>query len=133
MQYAALAEVRVLYEIANRSEVNPLFPGINPDGSAAPVDKRRAISAKFASTLMADAGAAMPGRLAIGFDSLTLNVPDTDVSYRQSKRQFLNDVAGANARPGWQTNELLGGVLARAVRLRDWSSPQPGDAVGSGR
>jgi len=92
------------------AETSPggIYAIINADGSAAPTEKRRSISAKFAAMLMADAGAAMPGHLAIGFDSLTLNVPDTDVSYRQSKRQFLDDVAAANARPGWQTNELLG-------------------------
>jgi hypothetical protein len=58
--------------------------------------------------LYSDAGAAMPGRLALGFDSLTLHVPKIDASYRSSIREFLDDGAAASARLGWQTNELLG-------------------------
>ncbi|HEX2593784.1 MAG TPA: hypothetical protein VHL34_19955 [Rhizomicrobium sp.] len=84
------------------------FPAINADGGAAPADKAKHLSAKFVAALIADASTTMPGKLAVGFDSLTFNVPSTVVSYRQSRKQFLDDVAAANARPGWQTNELLG-------------------------
>jgi hypothetical protein len=85
------------------------FPGIGPNGHV--VVRRRAaekISAAFAARLFNDAGAAMPGRLALGFDSLTLNIPAADKSYRSTMREFLADGAAAAARLGWQTNELLG-------------------------
>jgi hypothetical protein len=85
------------------------FPGIRDDGSAAATTKEaEKLSSQIAAKLMADAGAAMPGRLALGFDSLTLNLPEGDRSYIQSRHKFFLDAAGASARPGWQTNELLG-------------------------
>jgi hypothetical protein len=85
------------------------FPGIGPNGHVE--QNRRAAertSAAFGARLYSDAGAAMPGRLALGFDSLVLSVPDTDKSYPHSMREFLADGAAAGARLGWQTNELLG-------------------------
>ena len=85
------------------------FPGIRDDGSAAANAKEAAaLSAAFVAKLVADAGTAMPGHVALGFDSLTLNVPADDKSYPKSRREFFNDAANGNARPGWQTNELLG-------------------------
>jgi hypothetical protein len=84
------------------------FPGIDADGSIAPPSDAKALSARFAAQLIADAGAVMPGRLALGFDSLTLNVPPSDQSYGQSIAEYFSDIAAAGARPGWQVNELLG-------------------------
>lgn len=85
------------------------FPGIDADGNLATTWEGAAkISRRFAVKLYADAGAAMPGRLAIGFDSLTLNIPPDDPSYASSRREFFAYGAAAGARLGWQTNELLG-------------------------
>lgn len=85
------------------------FPGIDAKGNVAKTpEQAKRISARFAAELFSDAGAAMPGRLALGFDSLTLHVPKIDTSYRSSIREFLADGTAANARLGWQTNELLG-------------------------
>jgi hypothetical protein len=84
------------------------FPGINEDGSAAPSEDAPALSAAFAATLIADAGTAMPGKLALGFDSLTMHLPPTDKSYAIYKKAFFSAAEGAGARLGWQTNELLG-------------------------
>lgn len=85
------------------------FPGIKADGSAAASSTAaKALSAQLAATLIADAGRAMPGRLGLGFDSLTLTLPATDKSYGQSKRAYFAAAAAAGARLGWQTNELLG-------------------------
>jgi len=85
------------------------FPGIRDDGSAAANAKEaEKLSAALAAELMADAGTAAPNHLALGFDSLVLNVPDTDKTYPKSRREFFRDAANANARLGWQTNELLG-------------------------
>jgi hypothetical protein len=85
------------------------FPGIKADGTAAS-SKGQAeyLSAQFAAKLIADAGAAMPGHLSVGFDSLVLNLPPGATSYPKSMREFMAAAAGANARLGWQTNELLG-------------------------
>jgi hypothetical protein len=84
------------------------FPGIEPDGSAAKTPLRAAaLSQQLAATLIADAGKAMPGRLALGFDSLTLN--PTQLSYQTYLQAFFAAAQGANAWLGWQTNELLGG------------------------
>ena len=91
------------------------FPGIRDDGSAAAnAAEAEKLSPAFAAKLMDDAGAAAPGHLALGFDSLTLNMPDTDKSYPKSRRAFFNDAANANARLGWQTNEAA--VAKFAVR-----------------
>ena len=85
------------------------FPGIRADGSAATdAAEAEALSVAFTAKLIADAGAAMPDHLALGFDSLTLNLPEGDKSYPRSRREFFADAAAANAHPGWQTNELLG-------------------------
>jgi hypothetical protein len=88
------------------------FPGIDADGSIAPTSDAKTISARFTAKLIADAGAAMPGRLALGFDSLTLNIPPSDRSYGQSIAEYFSDIAAAGARPGWQVNELLGNYPA---------------------
>jgi hypothetical protein len=85
------------------------FPGIRSNGTIAPTAAERAsLSANFAATLISDSGSLMPGRLAVGFDSLTLNIPADDTSYASSKTAFMEDAANAGARLGWQTNELLG-------------------------
>jgi hypothetical protein len=85
------------------------FPGIEANGTAAPTKGRAEyLSTQFAATLIADAGKAMPGHLAVGFDSLVLNLPPGTTSYPKSMREFMAAAAGANARLGWQTNELLG-------------------------
>jgi hypothetical protein len=108
------------------------FPGIRANGSAAATPQQaERLSAAFAAQLMLDAGTAMPGHLALGFDSLTLSVPDTDKSYPQSRHEFFNDAANANAHPGWQTNELRGNYpgggaacggsdAGNAVACTDW-------------
>lgn len=50
------------------------FPGIRDDGSAAATpDEAATLSGQFTATLIADAAVTMPGRLALGFDSLTLS------------------------------------------------------------
>jgi hypothetical protein len=85
------------------------FPGIDPQGHAAKTaEAAERVSAQFAARLYQDAGLAMPGALALGFDSLTLNLPEGDASYPRSKHEFFADAAAAHARLGWQTNELLG-------------------------
>ena len=85
------------------------FPGIRDDGTpAATTEEAKALSAELAATLIADAGAAMPGRLALGFDSLTLSVPPGYTAYQVSTAAFLAAAVGAGARLGYQTNELLG-------------------------
>jgi hypothetical protein len=85
------------------------FPGIDANGKVAKTPQQaERISAQLAAELYADAGIAMPGRLALGFDSLALHVRKTDRAYPSSIREFLADGAAANARLGWQTNELLG-------------------------
>jgi hypothetical protein len=85
------------------------FPGIDARGKAARTPQQaKKISAQFAAELYKDAGTAMPGRLALGFDSLALHVLKTDRAYPSSIREFIADGAAANARLGWQTNELLG-------------------------
>ncbi|HWE05261.1 MAG TPA: hypothetical protein VG274_01050 [Rhizomicrobium sp.] len=85
------------------------FPGIRDDGSAAATSQEAEnLSEALAAKLIADAGAARPGHVALGFDSLTLNLPPDDKSYPKSRREFFSDAADANARLGWQTNELLG-------------------------
>ncbi len=108
------------------------FPGIRDNGTAAATaNEAENLSAAFAAKLITDAGAAMPGHLALGFDSLVLNIPEGNKSYRHSRREFFADAAGANAHPGWQTNELLGnypgggaacgGIDAKdAVACTDW-------------
>jgi len=101
------------------------FPGIRDNGTAAATaNEAENLSAAFAAKLMADAGTAMPGRLAIGFDSLVLNIPEGNKSYRHSRREFFADAASANAHPGWQTNELLGnypggGAACTGVEAKD--------------
>jgi hypothetical protein len=84
------------------------FPGITDQGTAAKPQNVRADSAKLVAALIVDAGKAMPGHLSVGFDSLTLHIPPTNLSYAISLNEFFADVAAAQARPGWQTNELLG-------------------------
>lgn len=85
------------------------FPGIEADGSAASTPaKAEYLSKQFAATLIADAGAAMPGRLALGFDSLVIAPAPGNTSYARSQAAYFDAAAGANARLGWQTNELLG-------------------------
>ncbi|HEY4113899.1 MAG TPA: hypothetical protein VGM17_07535 [Rhizomicrobium sp.] len=103
------------------------FPGIAADGKVATTEEQAArISARFSAILYNDAGAAMPGRLALGFDSLVLKHPPTDKSYGHSKREFFADVDSANARPGWQTNELLGNYPGGGAACEGSS---PADAV----
>jgi hypothetical protein len=99
------------------------FPGIKGDGSAAATPKEAAaLSEQFTAALIADAATVMPGRLALGFDSLTLNLLPKDSSYVRYIEAFYT--AGANVKLGWQTNELLqqaggaacgGGTPANAV------------------
>ncbi|HEY2070007.1 MAG TPA: hypothetical protein VGG48_10675 [Rhizomicrobium sp.] len=85
------------------------FPGIMNNGTVAPTDAARAaLSAQFAANLIGDAGRLMPGRVALGFDSLTLTVPQDDASYPSSLTEYFTDASNAGARLGWQTNELCG-------------------------
>ena len=103
------------------------FPGIAADGTVAKTRKQaETISAQFAAVLYDDAGAAMPAHIALGFDSLVLKNPPADKSYPHSKREFFADIASANARPGWQTNELLGNYPGGGAACEGSS---PDDAV----
>lgn len=100
------------------------FPGIDAKGNALPPAKAEARSAAFVSRLIADASAAAPGRLAVGFDSLSLDVPASVKSYYASRAQLFRNVTAANARVGWQTNELLGeypkpGAACKGTTLQD--------------
>lgn len=81
------------------------FPGIKHDGSTATSAEAAELSEKFNAALIDDAAKAMPNRLALGFDSLTLNLPPHDSSYTQYLNAFF--AAGAHVKLGWQTNELL--------------------------
>ncbi len=76
------------------------FPGINAQGGTATGNAAKALSAQFVARLIKDAGAATPGHLAVGFDSLSLDVPSTDASYYSSRAQLFHDVTAADARSG---------------------------------
>ncbi|HEY1630749.1 MAG TPA: hypothetical protein VGF56_05505 [Rhizomicrobium sp.] len=83
------------------------FPGIRNNGTfPSDADKQEALSESFLANLISDAGKILPGRVALGFDSLTLN--PNDESYGISETEFLADAAQGGLRLGWQTNELFG-------------------------
>lgn len=84
------------------------FPGINAQGNPVAPQLTKIVSARLVAMLIKDAGVAMPSHLAIGFDSLSLDVPASVASYYSTRSQMFRDVASAGARPGWQTNELEG-------------------------
>lgn len=84
------------------------FPAIDAQGNRLPASEVKPRSAAFVGKLIADAGAAMPGHVAVGFDSLALDVPGTDKSYYSSRAQMFRNTAAAGAKNGWQTNETLG-------------------------
>jgi hypothetical protein len=82
------------------------FPGIREDGVPAPEDRRADVSARFTEELINEAAAAMPGRLALGFDSLTLY--GMNKSYATYLNGFyLAAIHAGNLPLGFQTNELL--------------------------
>jgi len=83
------------------------FPGIDNHGNY-PGDQasQEQISETLLANMIADAGRILPGRVALGFDSLTLN--PTQASYQVSETEFLADAANGGLRLGWQTNELEG-------------------------
>jgi hypothetical protein len=100
------------------------FPGINNQGDVITGNAAKAFSAQFVARLIKDAGAAMPGHLAVGFDSLSLDVPASVKSYYSSRAQLFRDAVAADARVGWQTNELLGeypagGAACKGTTLQD--------------
>jgi hypothetical protein len=84
------------------------FPGITNAGI--PASDPKAASARLVTELIEDAGGAMPGHLALGFDSLVLN-PKGSQSYAEYESAFFSDAAAGSARLGWQTNELYGDDL----------------------
>jgi len=103
------------------------FPGIDAKGRAAATPEiAKAWSSQFGKTLISDASAAMPGRLAVGFDSLTLNPTTNATSYKHYRAKFLVDAAAANVRLGWQTNELLGIYPGGGAAC---GGADPGDAI----
>jgi hypothetical protein len=83
------------------------FPGI-PEHGKPPTDKatREEMSAKFTQHLIDEAAAAFPGKLALGFDSLTGGTPVA--SYTAYLEAFTAAARQADIPGGWQTNELLG-------------------------
>jgi hypothetical protein len=100
------------------------FPAINEKGKAIPAQLAKARSAQFVARLIADAGKAMPGHLAVGFDSLSLDVPTSVASYYSSRSEMFHDAQAAGARIGWQTNELLGeypgdGAACKGTTVQD--------------
>jgi hypothetical protein len=101
------------------------FPGIDGTGGAVSSPQAaKALSARLVARLIDDAGAAMPSRVAVGFDSLSLDVPGSVKSYYQTRSELFRDVSAANAKVGWQTNELLGeykkgGAACKGTTLKD--------------
>jgi hypothetical protein len=66
----------------------------------------------------------MPGHVAVGFDSLSLDVPRSVTSYYQSRSEMFRAAQAAGAKIGWQTNELLGeypggGAACKGTTLQD--------------
>ena len=100
------------------------FPGINEAGKRIAPQLIKARSAQFVATLIADAGKAMPGHVAVGFDSLSLDVPASVKSYYASRSEMFRAAQSAGAKIGWQTNELLGeypggGAACKGTTLQD--------------
>lgn len=100
------------------------FPGIDEDGKPIAPQFIKARSEQFAAKLIEDAGKAMPGHVAVGFDSLSLDVPQSVASYYQSRSEMFRAAQAAGAKIGWQTNELLGeypggGAACKGTTLQD--------------
>lgn len=82
------------------------FPAIRKDKTTAPPDQADGVSVRFTEELIGEAAAAMPGRLALGFDLLTLH--GMNKSYGTYLLAFYHAAREAGGLPlGWQTNELL--------------------------
>ncbi|MGH6873315.1 MAG: hypothetical protein ACREHE_17600 [Rhizomicrobium sp.] len=108
------------------------FPGIRSDGSIATAkSEQAALSARLTANLIGDAGARMPGHIALGFDSLTLSPTNTS-AYDATLKAYFSDGAAAGARPGWQTNELLGQLPASASACASGNAATCGGAACAG-
>lgn len=91
------------------------FPGINEDGKPVAPQFAKARSAQFVAKLIGDAGKAMPGHVAVGFDSLSGDVPRSVTSYYQSRSEMFRDAQTAGVLgeyPG-------GGAACRGTTLQD--------------